>query len=63
MKFINHYLYCKKKNYINLPPPPLGPSPSPAPHCFYMCFVEQILKKKKYKGTLSHKNGCLLEFF
>lgn len=44
MKFINHYI--EKKNYINESvPTPLGPPPSPAPHCFFMCFVEQIFEK------------------
>lgn len=38
MKFINHYI--EKKNYINESvPTPLGPPPSPASHCFFMCFV------------------------
>lgn len=48
MKFIKHYI--EKKNYINESvPTPLGPPPSPASHCFFMCFVEQIFEKKSTK--------------
>lgn len=48
MKFINHYI--EKKNYINeFVPTPLGPPPSRTPHCFFMCFVEQIFEKKSTK--------------
>lgn len=57
MKFINHYI--EKKNYINESVPP-----SPAPHCFFMCFVEQIFEKKVQRNFISsRKNGCLLQFF
>lgn len=63
MKFINHYI--EKKNYINESvPTPLGPPPSRTPHCFFMCFVEQIFEKKVQRNFISsRKTGCLLQFF
>lgn len=59
MKFIKHYI--EKKNYINESvPTPLGPPPSPAPHCFLCALLNKFLKKKY---IFSRKNGCLLQFF
>lgn len=59
MKFINHYI--EKKYYINESvPTPLGPPPSPASHCFFMCFVEQIFEKKVQRNFISSRKKWML---
>lgn len=56
--------YIVKKKFLLIYPHPLSAPPLPQLHIVSICaLLNKFRRKKKYKGTLSHKNGCLLEFF